>query len=73
VIGFDDVPEAADYLPPLTTVRQDFPALAEAVVAALTTDVDAVLPPDSTIVPTRLIARASTRGHGPSRSQNLSF
>jgi DNA-binding LacI/PurR family transcriptional regulator len=24
VIGFDDVPEAAHYWPPLTTVRQDF-------------------------------------------------
>ena len=24
VVGFDDVPEAAYYLPPLTTVRQDF-------------------------------------------------
>jgi DNA-binding LacI/PurR family transcriptional regulator len=24
VVGFDDVPEAGYYLPPLTTVRQDF-------------------------------------------------
>ena len=24
VVGFDDVPEAAYFLPPLTTVRQDF-------------------------------------------------
>jgi len=28
VIGFDDVPDAAYYAPALTTVRQDFPALA---------------------------------------------
>ena len=27
VAGFDDVPEAAYYTPPLTTVRQDFPAV----------------------------------------------
>src|SRR5690606_29548383 len=27
VVGFDDVPEAAYYLPPLTTMRQDFAAL----------------------------------------------
>ncbi|MBO0834901.1 MAG: LacI family DNA-binding transcriptional regulator [Actinobacteria bacterium] len=27
VVGFDDVPEAAYFLPPLTTVRQDFGAL----------------------------------------------
>ena len=24
VVGFDDIPEAAFFLPPLTTVRQDF-------------------------------------------------
>ena len=24
VVGFDDVPEAAHYWPPLTTIRQDF-------------------------------------------------
>jgi DNA-binding LacI/PurR family transcriptional regulator len=24
IVGFDDVPEAGFYLPPLTTVRQDF-------------------------------------------------
>ncbi|MBN9201142.1 MAG: substrate-binding domain-containing protein, partial [Microbacterium chocolatum] len=35
VVGFDDVPEAVDYLPPLTTVRQDFDALAERAVSRL--------------------------------------
>jgi DNA-binding LacI/PurR family transcriptional regulator len=35
VVGFDDVPEAAHYLPPLTTVRQDFPELGRRCVAAL--------------------------------------
>jgi DNA-binding LacI/PurR family transcriptional regulator len=30
VVGFDDVPEAAYFIPPLTTVRPDFPAVAEA-------------------------------------------
>lgn len=35
VVGFDDVPEAVDYLPPLTTVRQDFDALAARAVARL--------------------------------------
>jgi DNA-binding LacI/PurR family transcriptional regulator len=29
VVGFDDIPEAAYYEPPLTTVRQNFPALGE--------------------------------------------
>jgi DNA-binding LacI/PurR family transcriptional regulator len=35
VVGFDDVPEAAHYLPPLTTVRQDFPELGRRCVASL--------------------------------------
>ena len=35
VIGFDDVPEAAYYWPPLTTVRQDFPELGRRCVARL--------------------------------------
>jgi DNA-binding LacI/PurR family transcriptional regulator len=32
VVGFDDVPEAPYYLPPLTTVRQDFAALGRRIV-----------------------------------------
>jgi DNA-binding LacI/PurR family transcriptional regulator len=30
VVGFDDVPEAGFYIPPLTTIRQDFDAVAAA-------------------------------------------
>jgi DNA-binding LacI/PurR family transcriptional regulator len=30
VVGFDDVPEAAYFIPPLTTVRPDFAAVAHA-------------------------------------------
>ncbi|MTI13831.1 LacI family DNA-binding transcriptional regulator [Sansalvadorimonas verongulae] len=35
VTGFDDTPDSIMYQPSLTTVRQDFPALGEQVVAAL--------------------------------------
>lgn len=35
VVGFDDVPEAAHFCPPLTTVRQDFGALGSASLALL--------------------------------------
>jgi DNA-binding LacI/PurR family transcriptional regulator len=35
VVGFDDVADAAQYRPPLTTVRQDFDGLAERAVARL--------------------------------------
>ncbi len=37
VIGFDDVADAAEYSPPLTTVRQDFDELGAAAVASLVT------------------------------------
>lgn len=60
VIGFDDVPEAADYLPPLTTIRQDFAALAEAAVAAIVADIEDDAATATTLIPTRLIERAST-------------
>ena len=35
VVGFDDIPEAAYYTPPLTTIRQDFNALGRKSVALL--------------------------------------
>ncbi|WP_104117750.1 LacI family DNA-binding transcriptional regulator [Arthrobacter sp. B1805] len=35
VVGFDDVPEAPHYWPPLTTVRQDFPELGRRCVGRL--------------------------------------
>lgn len=58
VIGFDDVADAADYRPPLTTIRQDFDALGEAAMAALAATLDGA-EPTQTVVPTTLIARAS--------------
>ncbi|MEN0072254.1 MAG: LacI family DNA-binding transcriptional regulator [Propionicimonas sp.] len=36
VVGFDDIPESRHFLPPLTTVRQDFHALGTLSVALLT-------------------------------------
>lgn len=65
VIGFDDVPDAADYLPPLTTIRQDFAALAEAAVAALVAHIEVAdteaATVGTTLIPTHLIERSSTR------------
>lgn len=61
VIGFDDVPEAADYLPPLTTIRQNFTALADAAVSALVADIEDAGVWETTLVPTSLIERMSTR------------
>jgi DNA-binding LacI/PurR family transcriptional regulator len=35
VVGFDDIPEAAHFIPPLTTVRQDFIELGRQIMATL--------------------------------------
>lgn len=70
VVGFDDVPDAANYRPPLTTIRQDFTALAHRAVAALVADIEGEGDRESegkgaeasaSVVPTVLIERASTR------------
>ena len=60
VVGFDDVPEAAHYWPPLTTVRQDFAELGRRSVARLLGPGNLV---DLPIAP-QLVVRGST---GPPR------
>ncbi|MFT4260724.1 LacI family DNA-binding transcriptional regulator [Microbacterium sp.] len=61
VIGFDDVPEAANYRPPLTTIRQDFTALAHRAVGALVADIEGAAPASGpAVIPTALVERAST-------------
>ncbi|KAB1914171.1 LacI family DNA-binding transcriptional regulator [Micromonospora sp. AMSO31t] len=63
VVGFDDVPEAAYFIPPLTTVRPDFVAVARAsldlLLAQLESDRGGEL--RQTIAPT-LISRQSVAG-----------
>ena len=60
VVGFDDVPEAAYFTPPLTTIRQDFPELARQGLAYLIQVIEdpAVEQGQRVIVP-RLIQRES--------------
>lgn len=65
VVGFDDIADAADYLPPLTTVRQDFDELGERAVEALIGAIDGATPRTG-LVATRLIVREST-GAGRAR------
>lgn len=60
VVGFDDIPEAAHFWPPLTSVRQDFAELGRRAVAFLLGELD---PAARTIAP-QLIVRSST---GPAR------
>ncbi|MGV9193753.1 LacI family DNA-binding transcriptional regulator [Microbacterium sp. MC2] len=59
VVGFDDVADAADYRPPLTTVRQDFDALGAAAVASLVAAIDGTVPAGTALTPA-LVVRAST-------------
>lgn len=62
VIGFDDVPDAANYRPPLSTIRQDFTALAHRAVDLLVAGIEGESGmPDVVVVPTTLVERASTR------------
>ncbi|KQZ10925.1 LacI family transcriptional regulator [Agromyces sp. Root1464] len=60
IIGFDDVPEAAHFWPPLTTVRQDFAELGRRCVALLLGDRDPSAPEYVATIAPELIIRGST-------------
>jgi DNA-binding LacI/PurR family transcriptional regulator len=61
VVGFDDLPEASSFLPPLTTVHQDFAEVGRRCVQGLLEQIhDAHAEPGTVLVPTTLIDRAST-------------
>lgn len=59
VVGFDDIPEAAHFAPPLTTVRQDFAELGRRCVELLLGPEDGAEPTRGAVMP-ELIVRAST-------------
>jgi DNA-binding LacI/PurR family transcriptional regulator len=65
VVGFDDVLDAADYWPPLTSMRQDFDALGARAVTALLARVEGRDAVAHDIVATSLVVRESAPG--PSR------
>lgn len=60
VVGFDDLPEAEYFNPPLTTMRQDFAELGRRVMSILERVLDGEEQPSVDLVPTTLIVRAST-------------
>jgi DNA-binding LacI/PurR family transcriptional regulator len=65
VVGFDDVPEAAYFIPPLTTVRPDFAAVAHAGLDLLLAQmVDDEHAPGRVVLAPELIARASVAPPG---------
>jgi DNA-binding LacI/PurR family transcriptional regulator len=65
VAGFDDVPEAAYYTPPLTTVRQDFAAVGRRSIELLLDQVagDRDRGPQA-VIPPELVVRQSSQGSG---------
>ena len=63
VVGFDDVDDAAEYLPPLTTIRQDFDALGDLAVRQVIARVEGSGPAraaDPPLLPPALIVRESS-------------
>ncbi|WP_099906323.1 LacI family DNA-binding transcriptional regulator [Streptomyces sp. TLI_171] len=67
VAGFDDLPEAAYFTPPLSTVRQDFTAIGQAGIDLLLRCVeDPGAPVRQVVVAPELVVRQST-GAGPER------
>ncbi|MCM3696738.1 LacI family DNA-binding transcriptional regulator [Microbacterium oleivorans] len=60
VVGFDDMPEAAQFWPPLTSVHQEFDEVGRAAVDVLLTRIDDAAALRRLLVPTRLVVRGST-------------
>ncbi len=59
VVGFDDIPEAAHALPPLTTVRQDFRAVGNLAVSLLQATLEGTEPPSTAALAPELVLRES--------------
>ncbi|GAA1142934.1 MULTISPECIES: LacI family DNA-binding transcriptional regulator [Microbacterium] len=60
VVGFDDVPDARHYLPPLTTVRQDFTLLGRLVIGELLSAIEGGETEERELIQPELKLRAST-------------
>jgi DNA-binding LacI/PurR family transcriptional regulator len=66
VVGFDDVPESAYYLPPLTTVQQNFTEVGRQSIALLMEYLEtASAPVRSRLLPPLLVVRDSTAAPPP--------
>ena len=58
IVGFDDIEEAVDFSPPLTTIAQDWDLLGKEVLRVASESL-AGAPPQSVLLPTRLVERQS--------------
>jgi DNA-binding LacI/PurR family transcriptional regulator len=66
VVGFDDIPESAYYLPPLTTLRQDFVEVGRRCIELLLARIHGESVPVRPAIQPELLVRAST---APPRAQ----
>lgn len=60
VVGFDDLPVARHFIPPLTTVRQDFHALGAKAMEVLRAALEGRDIPQRSKIPSELVVRSST-------------
>lgn len=60
VVGFDDMPESANFQPPLTTVHQAFDKIGVEAVAVLLEEIEGGKREEHSPVPVRLVVRDST-------------
>ncbi|MFU8853340.1 LacI family DNA-binding transcriptional regulator [Micromonospora sp. SL1-18] len=61
VVGFDDIPDAASFLPPLTTIHQDFAEVGRRCVQGLLRQIrNEPADTGTVLVPTSLVIRSST-------------
>jgi DNA-binding LacI/PurR family transcriptional regulator len=63
IVGFDDIPEAAFFTPPLTTIRQDFAEAGRRVLRLLVSQIESGEPSSSVMVAPELVVRASTTAY----------
>lgn len=64
IVGFDDIPESAHFLPPLTTVRQNFGEIGRRAIELLLTELRGGEQTSHLPIPPELIVRSST-GRAP--------
>jgi DNA-binding LacI/PurR family transcriptional regulator len=60
IVGFDDIPEAAHFFPPLTTVRQNFPEIGRRAISLILAGLRNEVAADDGIILPELIVRDST-------------
>lgn len=59
IVGFDDIPDARHFLPPLTTIRQDFSALGDAVMEEILNLLEGPPPDQPRLIHPNLVVRES--------------